>query len=210
MDQTMCGESTPIVQSDLFGSDWIVPPESQPNTPRRTLTKIQAVVEGETKVGLSQLTLELLESPLVEPEAEIIKRFGFDVSGNMPVMEPEEEKPVVYFGDNGTANWSDNDHDILHEALICWHLGQLASRNNVEGKLEALEWIYQPDVFLKKTVRLKNGQMIEKRIYAKQVPFTFQQACLRAGYDCERIQLGLEHVLRKAGLHELVKHIAGA
>ncbi|WP_043003186.1 hypothetical protein [Comamonas testosteroni] len=214
MDKTMVGTRAPILQSDIFGCWSEVTLNQRKRKKERTKpseTLIEVEIASRTDWQLSQLTLELLEKPLDLDQSSNALRFfeqGQEEEEGLQLADTpdtDDEKEVELFGDNGTKKWRDNDHDILHEALIGWHLSQFKSRSNVAGKLEAMEWIYQPDVHHSK--RFWNGHGYSVRhIYAREIPFTFQHCCLRAGYDPELIQLGLEHVLKKAGLTELLLH----
>lgn len=218
MEASMVGAAAPLPQLDLFGCGDDLPKVSVSIAPKRKKTvTLKAEVAGDPVWQLSQLTLELLSQPMVGPEVVEVNKFGMDFDDidliveevNAEIEEDASARTVEFFGDNGTKSWSDNDHSILHEAMISWQLGQFTSRNNVEGKLEALEWIFQPDVYERRVIVRPDGSHYTRYIYASQIPFTFQHACLRAGYSAEALQLGLEHVLRKRGLGELLKHITG-
>lgn len=212
MAKTMEGTRSPILQSDIFG-DWAeVTFDVRKRTKASTQpseTRIEVEIETRSDWKVSQLAIELLEQPLELDQSSCALRFFDQLHKeeiglqNAEIPDTEIEKEVELFGDNGTKKWSDNDHDILHEALIGWHISQFKSRSNVEGKLEAMKWIYQPDVYHTKKFWNGTGYSV-RHIYAREIPFTFQHCCLRAGYDPERIQLGLEHVLKKAGLSELL------
>jgi hypothetical protein len=215
MDKSMGGKHPQILQSDIFGGWNEVTLNMRPRTKERkkpSETRVEVQIDTKTDWHISQMTLELLEKPLSLDQSSSALRFFAQEQDEEILLQTadtpdtDEEKEVEYFGDNGTKKWSDNDHDILHEALIGWHLSQFKSRSNVAGKLEAMEWIYQPDVHHTKTIQTRTGTVV-RHIYARDIPFTFQHCCRRAGYDPELIQLGLEHVLKKAGLSELLLHI---
>ena len=213
MDKTMKGTRASILQSDIFGV-WnevtldVRKRAKESTQPSDTLVEVE--IDNSSEWNVSQIALTLLEKPLeLEQSASALRFFDqvHEEEDGLQIAETPDtdDKEVILFGDNGTKKWSDNDHDILHEALIGWHLSQFKSRSNVAGKLEAMKWIYQPDVYHSKKFWNGTGYSV-KHIYAKEIPFTFQHCCLRAGYDPELIQLGLEHVLKKAGLTELLLH----
>lgn len=199
MEKAMFERKSSILQMDLFSSIWSdeAPIETKPR-PEREEVEITGLVEGH---GI-QSALAVLEQPLIQSANDV----ATIVEGDL------EEIPGTAADDcaaetesNGTENWNDHDHDILHEALLNWHLSQLTGHHNVKGKLEALQWIYQPDVFEVKVSRLSNGKLHVKRIYASQIPFTFQACCIRTGYNGEALQYGIEHAMRKAGIADLIE-----
>lgn len=201
MERAMFGSKRPFLQMDLFASIWSKekPVESTPPA-HKAEVEITGFVEGH---GIKS-ALAILEQPLIEAT----KDAAFTVEGDLeetPGIAAEEG--VAGSEPNGTENWTDHDHAILHEALLNWHLAQLAGHQNVKGKLEALQWIYQPDVYEVKVSRLNNGKLHVRRIYASQIPFTFQSCCIRSGYNGEALQNGIEHAMRKAGIADLIERI---
>lgn len=201
MERTMFGLKNPFLQMDLFGANWSEEdPVDFSSKAQKADVEITGYVEGH---GIKS-ALAILEQPLVQAT----KDAAFIVEGDLeetPGLAVEEN--VAESEPNGAENWTDQDHDVLHEALLNWHIAQLAGHQNVKGKLEALQWIYQPDVFEVKVSRLTNGKLHVKRIYASQIPFTFQSCCIRSGYNGEALQNGIEHAMRKAGIAGLIERI---
>jgi len=201
MERTMFGDKNPFLQMDLFGSNWS---EEKPVEVTPAVQKAEVEITGFVEGHGIKSALAILEQPLMQATNDA----GFVVDGDLEeTSDAAAEASVAESEPNGAENWTDQDHDILHEALLNWHLSQLAGHQNVKGKLEALRWIYQPDVFEVKVSRLTNGKVHVKRIYASQIPFTFQSCCIRSGYNGEALQNGIEHVMRKAGIADLIDRI---
>lgn len=219
MEPSMIGAAAPLPQLDMFGCEGIPMNMNSHEAPKRTkVTSYKAVISGDPVRKFSQLTLELLSLPLMDPDSDFARNLGLGSSEVVISTEAEiqaaieaeaKESQVEYFGDNGTKSWSDNDFAILHEGLLNWQISQFITPKNVDGKIEAFEWVFSPDVYERRVCFRDDGTTYFRCIYTEQIPFTFQHCCMRAGYSAEALRHGLEHILRKRGLGELLEYYLG-
>ncbi len=91
--------------------------------------------------------------------------------------------------------WNESELVFLHTDLFYSSLDALRglTNENVGEKQEILDWIFEPDVVVKKVDGLKI------LVYALDIPFSFARCCKMLGYQPDRIRSGLEE--RVKALH---------
>ena len=103
--------------------------------------------------------------------------------------------------------WTDKEVYMLTEGILTHTFEILNSRGNVEGKIEALNWIWASDIYSYRKVRI-NNQVVLEPVLSKFIPFTFAFCCVINGLDAETmreaIRQPLAPVLQKLGLSNYI------
>lgn len=164
---------------------------------------------GRAAAAVMQIPLDLLNQPMLDLHGhglskallEIQEDFG-DIDVDDDAAGPERAPHArERRGDGHATDWSDQAVAQLHEGLLLYSLAALGGQGNGNEKRRFLAWIFAPDVYAWSKRTNARGQVHYRPIYAVDIPFTFQRCCALMGFNRERLHEGLNHILRKAGIH---------
>ncbi len=191
-------------QHSLFELPQQQPTQLQPR-PKRSRPVVAKVVGWPMAEQLDLLDLPLFEwSAFTEGgQARYGRpRFLLDLDKDLgdPLADSARQEPATEL----PSDWSDDAVGQLHEALLIHTLGVLNSRGNAAEKLDAVKWIFSPDVFAWKQISKQSPALGYRPVDASLIPFTFQRCCAYAGKRCDGIRDGLSYALIKKGLGHLL------
>lgn len=160
------------------------------------------VISNPSREADWELNRDLLELPL-------FRHVPSDLDVQPAEGDDDEHELQVITAESGveTVDWTDDDVEKLHIAVLHYSLGVLKTKGNPEEKYEILRWIWAPDVFCWVT---KSEEGVHKRIpiYRRQLPFMFETCCAFDGQRPDVLREGLAVILRPAlkqmGLESLI------
>lgn len=150
--------------------------------------------------GARRQVLDALSLPLFDTNA-LLESFEMDVPRAVRFGDPEEAAPtqedLITLSDKEATTWSDRAIEQLHSGLLEFSLKSLGTNAAAQEKLEVLEWIFAPDVY----VQFVDGRPTQR--YTREThPFSFAMCCALEGYDPDRLRdlllLLLPPVVREA------------